>query len=564
MANISPRICRICGKEFIPNSCRQFYCKELHYRICPVCGKSYPEPNLDKFKSAPTTCSMECRVKKREQTSLQRYGITAPGNNPIAREKSRKTMQQRYGVNYAQESEIIKHKAIRTWQSTYGVDNPQKAKEIQKKTQETNLQRYGSTSYLSSDQGKMKIEDIMVKRYGSIVPLRNAEIKKRCQQTNIIKYGVAYPTQNDKVKHKAKETSMLRYGTEHPMSSEQVKQKVKDTFIRNYGVDNCSKSQDVIDKIKQSFFDHYGVHSVMEVPEIADKIRTTNMKRYGVPYYVMLPNVAKSSGRISKINKEVLRKLDQAGIYSVAERTIGSYSYDVYIPQSSTLLEINPTYTHSTVGNHWNPEGIAKNYHLQKSILAIESGYRCVHLWDWDNTSKFIKSLTSKNVIYRKLNPELISVDEAKDFIQKYSLYDISEEVDHLLFIGLRYKSKLMTLMGFKLSNFLTNVWTLVCIEQRFNYTIHKGNQQILDHFIRLCRPRKIIAYADFSKTNGEILENLNFQYKLFILPIKIWAKGRHAIVDDKSIIPEAMMSDGWLPVYNCGYKVYELEPSGI
>ena len=560
MANIKPRNCKICGKEFLPNSCRQYYCKDLHYRVCPVCGKKYPEHNLDKFKFPPTTCSMECRVKKREQTSLQKYGIKAPGNNPEAREKSRKTMQERYGVDYAQESAEIKQKSIDTWIKNYGVDNPQKADQIKEKTKGTNLQKYGSTTYLTSNIGKNQIADIMMNKYGTTTPLRNSKIKHKWIITNTNKYGTICPLSNEKIKQKSKETSIKHFGTEHPMKSDIVKQRVKDTFIRNYGVDNCSKSQEIIEKIKDSFYKHYGVHSVMEVEEIAARIRDTNRKKYGVPYYVMLPNVSKSSGKISNINKDILLKLKSAGIYCSAEFPIKDKSYDVYIPQGNTLIEIDPSYTHSTVGNHWNSKGINRWYHLKKTILARQNGYRCVHLWDWDCPSKFIKALTVKNTIYRKLTPILIDAEEAKKFIQKYSLYDITENVDHALFIGLRYKTKLMLLMGFKLTDFLTNTWTLICIEQRFNYKVYNGSQTVLDHFIKLCSPHRIIAYADYSKTNGEMLECLGFEYTQFILPNKIWSKGRHAIVDDENIISEAMLADGWLPVYNCGYKVYLID----
>lgn len=560
MANIKPRNCKICGKEFIPNSCRQYYCKELHYRICPVCGKSYPEPNLDKFKFPPTTCSMECRVKKREQTSIQKYGIKAPGNNPEAREKSKKTMQERYGVDYAQESTEIKQKSVDTWMKNYGVDNPQKVKQIKEKTKDTNLQKYGSTTYLTSDIGKNQINSIMMEKYGTTVPLRNLQIKRKWSATNTNKYGTVCPLSNEAVKQKSKETSMKRFGTDHPMKSEVVKQRVKDTFIRNYGVDNCFKSQEIIEKIKESFYKHYGVHSVMEAEEIASKIRDTNKKRYGVPYYVMLPNVSKSSGKISNINKEMLLKLKSDGIQCNIEFPIEDKSYDIHIPQGNILIEIDPSYTHSTVGNHWNPKGINKWYHLKKTLIARRNGYRCMHLWDWDCPSKFIKALTTKNTIYRKLTPLLIDSEESKRFIQKYSLYDITENVDHVLFIGLRYKTKLMALMGFKLTDFLTNTWTVICIEQRFNYTVYNGSQTILDHFIKLCSPHRIIAYADYSKTNGEMLEHLGFEYNQFIPPNKIWSKGRHAIVDDNTTIPEAMISDGWLPVYNCGYKVYVID----
>ena len=558
MATIAPRICKICGKEFIPNSCRQFYCKDLHYRICPICGESYPEPNLDKFKSPPTTCSIKCRVKKREQTSLQKYGIKVPGNNPTAREKSKQTMQERYGVNYAQESKNIKQKSINTWVNKYGTDNPQKVEAIKNKTVATNIKRYGNTSYLNSQIGKEKIEGIMLEKYGTTTPLKNLNIKQKCARTNIEKYGATNPLSNDEIRQKCKNTSLERYGTEYPMSSDIVKQRVKDTFLRNYGVDNCFKSEIIIKKIHESFFRHYGVNSVMESKEIAEKIRETNIKKYGVPYYIMLPSVAKSSGRISKINRDIADKLENAGFYIRTEFPINKQSYDIYISQGNMLLEIDPTYTHSVIGNHWNPMGLDKHYHLHKTIQAINNGYRCIHLWDWDCPSKFIKSLTNKNVVYSKKPPELISAEEANDFMQQYSLYNITENIHHILFVGLRYKTKLMILMGFKLSDPITNTWTLISIDQRFQYTIYNGIQTVLDYFIHLCHPHKIIAYADFSKTNGEILENLNFEYNKFILPNRIWSKGRHAIIDDPTIVPEAMIADKWLPVYNCGYKVYE------
>lgn len=558
MAELKIRLCEICKKEFVPNSPHQKYCKDLHYRICPVCGKSYPEPNLDKFKHNPTTCSMECRVTKRTKTSLEKYGITAPGNNPNAREKAKQTMNARYGVNYAQESEEIKKKSETTWINKYGVNNPQKCQQIQEKTKNTNIRKYGSTSYLNSKEGKQNIDEIMMAKYGTTIPLRVPEIKQKQIDTNINKYGVPYPSALDEIKEKAKQTSLIKYGTEYPQSSEIVKQHIKDTFMRNYGVDNCFKSKEIIEKIKTSFYNRYGVHSVMEVEEIAARIRETSIKRYGVPYYVMLPQVSRSSGRVSKKNKVILNKLEQMGINGSLEFSIEQYSYDIYIPQGNTLIEIDPTYTHSTVGNHWNPKGIDKNYHLRKTILAHSHGYRCLHIWNWDSVSKFINALSVKNTLYIDASPEKINHSESAEFINKYSLYNITENIPNILFIGLRHKTKLIMLMGFRQIDPIFNVWELLCIENRFNYIVYNGNKKILDAFINQYNPSKIVSYADFSKTNGEILENLGFEYKQFILPTKVWSKGLHAIADDPSILPESMMSDHWLPIYNCGYKVYE------
>lgn len=558
MSKYSAKICKICGKEFMPNSAHQVYCKDTHYRICPICGKSYAENNLDKFKYPPTTCSVECRVKKRTQTSLEKYGISAPGNNPDARRKAKQTMNDRYGVNYAQESKEIRKKSINTWIENYGVDNPQKCADIQKKTADTNIERYGSKSYLTSKEGKEVIDEIMLNKYGTTVPLRNPSIQDRQIATNIERYGIEYPILLPEMREKAKQTSLQKYGTEYPQSSEIVKQRTKDTFIRNYGVDNCFKSKEIIEKIHKAFFEHYGVDAVMNSPEIADRIRETNMKRYGVPYGIMLSKARKSSGVISKTNRNIIAKLNTIGISTKPEHTIGNQSYDIYIPQSNMLIEIDPTYTHNTVGNHWNSNGISKDYHLKKTLQAIDAGYRCIHLWDWDSSDKFISSLTTGTIIYNKLYPEIINKTEATEFIQQYSLYDVTRNIQNIAYIGIRYKSKLMLIMGFKQTDPLLNTWELVCIENRFNYKVHNGNQIILDEFIHNYNPSKITCYVDFSKSNGEILENLGFEYTQFVLPNKIWSKGRHAIIDSPTIIPDAMILDHWLPVYNCGYKVYE------
>ena len=556
MFTLKKKVCKICGQEFIPSGAHQACCKRPHTRVCPICGKEYVENNLGKFKYPPTTCSMKCRVKKRTQTSLEKYGITAPGNNPDARKKAQETMKERYGVNFAQESKDIRQKSKNTWELKYGVDNPQKCKEIKNKTSSTNIRKYGSKSYLNSSIGKKHIETIMLKKYGTTIPLRNSEILQRQIETNIKRYGYTNPAKAPEVKEKSKQTSLTRYGTEYPQSSETVKQHIREAFIRNYGVDNCFKVPEIIDKIHKTFFEHYGVHSVMEAKEIAEKIKATNLKRYGVPYGIMLPE-ARAGHTISGINKDIQHKLEQLGIHSQLEYRLRNKSYDIYIPQGNILLEIDPTYTHNILGNHWNPKGISKFYHLQKTLIAQKEGYRCIHLWDWDCISKFINNLIIKYTIYRNISPEIIPIDEARIFCNKYSLYP--EVSENIIYIGLKYKTKLINLIGFKLTDPINNIWTIMCIENRFNYSVRGGNKTILKYFIENFKPYKIIAYADFSKTNGELLENMDFKYIKFIMPNKIWSKGFHAIVDSPSIIGEAMILDKWLPVYNCGYKVYEL-----
>ena len=136
-ARTKAKVCAFCGKEFLPKSNFQKYCKGPHIRICPVCGKEYEETNSDNLKRPPHACSYECRAKKTRQTSIERYGCAAPGNNEEAREKAKATMQKKFGVNYTLQSKELSAKVKRTLINRYGVENPnqiESAKEKRKLT----------------------------------------------------------------------------------------------------------------------------------------------------------------------------------------------------------------------------------------------------------------------------------------------------------------------------------------------------------------------------------------------------------------------------------------------
>lgn len=69
------KTCPLCGKEFIPNSPRQKYCKGRHYRKCTVCGKQFEI----KFEYNPTqACSKECKEVLKRQTFKAAYGVENP------------------------------------------------------------------------------------------------------------------------------------------------------------------------------------------------------------------------------------------------------------------------------------------------------------------------------------------------------------------------------------------------------------------------------------------------------------------------------------------------------
>ena len=117
------KLCAFCGEPFIPASNFQRYCKRPHYMTCPVCGKQYLVTNNENLKRPPVACSYECRSARTRQTSLEKYGVTAPGNNPEARKKCKETYRKNYGADHPMQNEKFKKQIEGIMLDKYGVKN---------------------------------------------------------------------------------------------------------------------------------------------------------------------------------------------------------------------------------------------------------------------------------------------------------------------------------------------------------------------------------------------------------------------------------------------------------
>ena len=562
------KICAFCGKEFLPKSNFQKYCKGPHIRICPVCGKEYEETNSDNLKRPPHACSYECRAKKTRQTSLERYGCVAPGNNEDARKKAKATMQERFGVDYAMQSETIRKKSVATNIKKYGVENPQQNESIKQKTIKTNRERYSGTGF-QSEELLNKYKDTMIDIYGVTSPIQSQQIRQDIMNTMQDRHGAPWFSQSEEYKDKCHTTSLAKYGAEHWMQTDECKQKCKDTWLRNYGVDNPSKSPIVIAKIKQAFIDKYGTDGLLNVAEIREKIQKTCMERYGVPYGVLTPQAQKHNGAISNQNKQVMKLLDDAGLSYQSEFNLENKSFDIKILYSNILIEIDPSYTHSIELTHWNTS-VSDTYHIKKTMLANKHGYQCYHIFDWDDRKKFIKSLTKKKDI--EIDQYYISeVDEltASEFYCKYSIY--IPDTKYAIHIGLFSKKNNMLLQvsSFRFIDISNCRWQLCANSTKFQINVINGLQSIIDHFVKYYDPAEIIALCDLAKSNGSMFESCGFKELSKEPPRLIWSRYRAAISNDNvknqtklsdEQIYSMMINNKYLPVYDCGYKVYSLK----
>lgn len=505
----------------------------MHYSTCVVCGKIFPvDP-----KNTPKCCSKECRVLLRKQSIRSSVKICELCGEPF--------------------------------------------------TSSSNTAKYCNRDHYRPCPVCGK--PVLVERGKEYEPLRccseTCSNKLRCQ-TCQDRYDVKVISQSEEMKKKLHDIAV----------DERVVQKRKLTSLQNWGVDNPVKSAEVRskisatvsskecqDKLKETNRVRYGVDFAMQCSDGLERYSRTIQEKYGVLYFCMTDECRRSQGNIiSTINRHIGDILSQYGLEYEFETRIDNRSYDVHIKDTNVLLEADPTYTHNSIGNHWNKSGLDKNYHLDKSRIAAENGYRCVHIFDWDDIIKVIKLFTSKEVIYaRNCIVKEIDVKTACEFEKQYHIQNDCR--GQLVCLGLYHDNQLVELMTFGKPRYNRNYqWELLRLCTHSNYKIIGGASKLFIHFIRSTNDiTSIISYCDKAKFDGSVYAKLGFTHVGDTEPQKVWSKGSKKITDNllrqrgydqlfntdygKNTNNEQLMLDnGWLPVYDCGQATYVYEPEDL
>ena len=118
------------------------------------------------------------------------------------------------------------------------------------------------------------------------------------------------------------------------------------------------------------------------------------MEKFGIPYTCMSNNkgFAKESGPNTRFGK----MLENEGIVFEREFFIERYYYDFKI--GNYLIEIDPTATHNSHSGVFGSIPKSANYHYDKTTLAEQHGYVCVHVWDWSDKTAIVKSLKNGTI----------------------------------------------------------------------------------------------------------------------------------------------------------------------
>lgn len=118
-------------------------------------------------------------IAKREQTCLEKAGVTNMNKTKETRDKIKQTCLERFGTTSSLAAKSVKDKIKETCLQKYGVENAHQSSEIIQKTKETCKERYGAESYFASEIGKEKIKQVFLEKHGVENPSQVKEVQAK-------------------------------------------------------------------------------------------------------------------------------------------------------------------------------------------------------------------------------------------------------------------------------------------------------------------------------------------------------------------------------------------------
>ena len=323
--------------------------------------------------------------------------------------------------------------------------------------QETCTQKYGDANYNNSE----KRISTCLEKYGVSNTFQSSELMKDVYMIKTSKYG-------DGNANNWKKNHITR--------------------IQNSGtLEDSYKKQ--AETYKQTCLDKYGIDCTLNLPEARSNIKTKDSKPN-----LQFKTLLESNNIIIDDNKD-------------REFKLNSKSFDFKI--NNILVEINPTITHnSTFSPFGNP--LSKTYHSDKSTLARQNGYRCIHVWDWDDQNKIVNLLIPHAKLYAR-NCELkhVAKIEAAQFINTYHFQNYAKDEIRL---GLYYNDELVSIMTFGKPRY-NKKYDYEIIRYCSSCNIVGGAEKLFKHFLEEYNPNSIISYCDLSKFTGNTYLKLGFKY---------------------------------------------------
>lgn len=178
-----------------------------------------------------------CRNCQRKATSQKLYGCDSPVQSQQAKEKSKQTRLKKFGgwnsdkqreaiaKTFEERKDEIIAKREQTCLEKAGVTNMNKTKETRDKIKQTCLDRFGTTSSLAAESVKEKIKQTLLEKTGYATAHESPETIQKTKDTCKERYGATSYFASKEGKEKIKQTFLEKYGVENPSQVHEIQSK---------------------------------------------------------------------------------------------------------------------------------------------------------------------------------------------------------------------------------------------------------------------------------------------------------------------------------------------------
>lgn len=400
--------------------------------------------------------------------------------------------------NIVKSKELIKECRKRTNILKYGVDNPSKSTIVKTKISSANKL---NKNIIIEKRRKTKLE-----KYGS----ETYNNMKKNQETKIANHGDPYYNGRDKYK----ETMLEKYGVDNGFKLPGLKKENTDRLFIEKGysddfkelISNRDKS---IEYLAGKSLNYYDLTKLFNAPYYVIQNWVIRLELQGYINYQF-------EGR-SHYEDEIIDYLKNIGVQNIQTniKILNKEEADIYLPDNNLIIEFDGTYWHSDLFK-------AKNYHLNKSLLAEKLGYRLIHIYqyEWDdiNQQEKIKQLlriacgkVTERIYARNCEIKIIRNKEARLLNDKVHLQN---HRNAKVTYGLFYKNELVQLMSFsKRKKGLDTDWEIIRGCPGSNNVVIGGVSKLFKHFVKDYNPTSVFSYCDFNKFNGKSYEELGMKF---------------------------------------------------
>lgn len=537
---------------------------------CPVCHKFNATFRMNRSRGDEHFfCSKECRYSKagaalNMQHYKERTGYDNPYSNPEVVEKRRKNFYDKYGVNTPMELEEFKNKNFENNKKNHGGMLACQTDEVKSSIKETNCKNHDGIHNLQLKEAKDRLKEVSLEKYGTEYPIQNKYVRER--QIEI--YG-GCGLASEEIRKRAENT----FGGKLNSSNPKIFEKIVDTVENKSGK---SFKEAITDRFQNALKKKYGNKVGFANKEVSDKIKEEVLRKHGVPYFCMTEECREASKKtISKKNQDFAEKLRELGFnVGLDSVKLDTFSYDVCLEDDKILFEIDPTFTHNST---WNPYGSIRefDYHLRKTEVAKNYGYRCIHVWDWEDKNKIISLIChNTNVYARNCEIRKIELAEANLFLEINHLQGGLRNQEYCY--GLFFENKLVEVMTFGKPRYTKRYqYELLRLCTLNGVKVIGGANKLFKHFVDEVKPESIVSYCDNSKFNGEVYLKLEMKLVKQTKPSCHWVRKKEHYTDnllrqqgaDRLIgtsygkdtnNEEIMLNEGFVKVFDCGQLVFD------